>query len=91
MMETAGKRIEKALISYACISLIFINFTLFSAPTYELKESEAVSPAVVSHSSDKSRAVTLKDNRALHLVYKLLLGFVIIFRCKYRDSTQREC
>jgi cytochrome c-type protein NapB len=60
-MEKAGKRIEKALISYACIPLIFMSFTLFSAPAYELKDSEAASPELESQDSDQVGAIAYRN------------------------------
>ncbi|MCP4627111.1 MAG: hypothetical protein GY850_26920 [bacterium] len=54
MIERTDRGIGKALVAFAWVLMIFNGFTLFSALTNGLNDSEAASPAAVSQSSDQS-------------------------------------
>jgi cytochrome c-type protein NapB len=61
MIEKTDRGIGKALDTFAWVLLIFIGFTVFSALTNELNDSEAASPATVSQRSDQSGAATFRN------------------------------
>jgi cytochrome c-type protein NapB len=61
MIEKADRGIGKALVTFAWVLLIFIDFTLFSALTYALNDSEAASPELENQGSDQVVAIAYRN------------------------------